>query len=287
MQLISLNIAVGIISVAFWSVESVSIAQNNLMESEGQYDPAAATTILCPGEDLTYEVSWSFVKIGTIRLKMINQSGEGSNRRYIAKAYINSYPGLPFVNLHSVMETHLDKECFSDYYEVRERDGDRWNVVRYHFNRQAKSLLVERGVADSARGNDVRMETIDSVAIDDKSLEGLSLLYFSRANVKCGRQMTMPTIIDGKSGYTQFDFFGKSGSIKLDAVQYPVSVVQFNGDAKFSGIFGLTGPFKGWFSNDAAQIPIKAELKVILGSVNVELIRWNRAGWEPPRYTVQ
>jgi hypothetical protein len=36
------------------------------------------------------------------------------------------------------------------------------------------------------------------------------------------------------------------------------------------------------FSDDTAVIPITAEMKVILGSVKIELNQWNRKGWNSP-----
>jgi hypothetical protein len=75
----------------------------------------------------------------------------------------------------------------------------------------------------------------------------------------------------------------KKTSCEIDAVEYPIDTIEFDGRAEFVGIFGLTGGFSGWFSNDEAAIPIVAKMKVILGSVRVELKRWNRPGWVPPR----
>jgi hypothetical protein len=46
----------------------------------------------------------------------------------------------------------------------------------------------------------------------------------------------------------------------------------------------LTGYFQGWFSNDETFIPIVAEMKVIIGNVKLELVKWNRKGWNPPEY---
>jgi len=63
--------------------------------------------------------------------------------------------------------------------------------------------------------------------------------------------------------------------------------LNFDGNAEFTGIFGLNGPFEGWFSNDPAQIPIKAKMKVILGSINIELKKWQRTGWNPPQYILK
>ena len=55
------------------------------------------------------------------------------------------------------------------------------------------------------------------------------------------------------------------------------------GTADFTGIYGMSGDFEGWFSNDEARIPILAKMKVIIGSVTIELTRWTRTGWSPPR----
>jgi hypothetical protein len=71
--------------------------------------------------------------------------------------------------------------------------------------------------------------------------------------------------------------------VEIDAVDYPIDVVGFEGNAEFVGIFGLTGGFDGWFSNDEARVPIVAHMKVILGSVTLELMSWKRPGWTPPR----
>ena len=66
-------------------------------------------------------------------------------------------------------------------------------------------------------------------------------------------------------------------------MKYPVDVMKLDGRADFVGVFGLTGGFEGLFSNDVAGIPITARMKVILGSVKVELKSWKRDNWIPPK----
>jgi hypothetical protein len=46
----------------------------------------------------------------------------------------------------------------------------------------------------------------------------------------------------------------------------------------------MTGNFEGWFSNDKYAVPIRAKLNVIIGSVDLELIKWNSELWNPPLY---
>ena len=44
----------------------------------------------------------------------------------------------------------------------------------------------------------------------------------------------------------------------------------------------LHGRVVGSTSDDDAAVPIVANMKVIIGSVRLELKRWNRPGWVPP-----
>jgi hypothetical protein len=93
----------------------------------------------------------------------------------------------------------------------------------------------------------------------------------------------VPAIVNEQVVNTYIDFIGERSSVEIDAVEYPVDVLRFEGTAQFTGIFGLTGDFEGWFSNDDARVPILAKMKVILGSVTIELMQWERSGWMPPK----
>ena len=108
-------------------------------------------------------------------------------------------------------------------------------------------------------------------------------MYYARAHCKQVRQESVAIFFDEKSYVTRFNFMNKIGSKEIDAVPYPIETVEFDGNADFTGIFGLTGYFRGFFSNDAASIPIVARMKVILGSINIELMKWSRPGWIPPK----
>ena len=52
-----------------------------------------------------------------------------------------------------------------------------------------------------------------------------------------------------------------------------------DGTLPMKGIAGVTGPFKGWFAVDKQRLPLKANLEVWIGSVTVELEKWEN--WNP------
>jgi hypothetical protein len=129
-----------------------------------------------------------------------------------------------------------------------------------------------------------RVEKHDTLRIDTLYQDGLSLFFLARKNVMIRQHMSIPTVVSEKQGVTDIDFTTERTKEEIDAVKYPVDLIHFEGEAGFVGIFGLTGGFEGWFSNDAARVPIIAKMKVLIGNVRIELIEWKRTGWTPPRY---
>jgi len=239
---------------------------------------------LTVGEDLTYEVSWWFIKIGSIHTKVLDITKYNDDYRIKAAVCIDSYSGLPFVELHAIYETEMDKYFYSNFFMSKTKEGKKWLVTRYLYDRINNRLFVEYGSTDDKNNREFILEKKDTVVIQEKTQDGLSLLFFSRANVRKGTEVNVPTMINSTSGLTILNFYNKHTYSEINAIDYPVDVIEFDGEALFKGIFGLTGPFKGWFSNDTAQIPIRAEMSVIIGNIDIELIKWSRNNWMPPKF---
>lgn len=249
----------------------------------GPGPPSPAVSAFPAGEELVYEVSWWVVNLGTIRLRVVDTARDGNGPQTRARADIDSYPELPFASLHVMTETVMDSEWYSREFLGITEDNHAWRTIRYEYAAEKNRLQIERGTAPGRESREFSVEKVETLSIAPKYQDGLSILYFARANAGSGRQINAPTVIEGAEGRTIFDFRGERTSEEIDAVEYPVDVIRFRGKAEFSGIFGLTGDFEGWVSNDAAKIPIRANLEVLLGSVKVELISWRRDGWVPPR----
>jgi len=231
--------------------------------------------VIADGEDLVYEVSWAFVKLGTIRLK--------THRDRTSEAYIHSYDGLPFVDLHSVHYTTLDSCFYSLASRSLEKKEDEWWGLEYRFDTARKRLYVEEVFKKDFASPPYRRDMRDTIQLSSMSfIDGLSIAYFPRAFLHTRQTLTVPTVLYGKLGETTFTFGGLPTTESIDALPYPVRVIEVPGTTTVQGIYGMTGNFTGWFSDDAAGVPIKGKLKVLIGSVTVELIQWNRKGWSPP-----
>jgi hypothetical protein len=228
------------------------------------------------GEDLIYNVRYGFIDLGQVRIKVLNTVRTSSYTAYEGKALIDSYR-LPFVDLHAIFESLMDSTAFSRMFTGYSKDGSRWYMSRYTFQYDKKRVLIEQGERDSA------VIKRDTIRIDGQCQDGLALFFYAREHLYTGWKVNVPAVVKEQKVNAFINFKKERKSVEVDAIDYPVDVVGLDGHLDFEGLYGLTGDFEGWFSNDEARIPILARMKVLIGSVTVELMKWTRTGWAPPR----
>jgi hypothetical protein len=140
----------------------------------------ANTSFYVQGEELLYEASWSGIKIGTIRLLTLPDEGTHDVRHH-AVAYIDSYSGLPFVNIHFIAYTEMDSEFNSlSSFSLEERNED-WLRLMYHYKFSEKKVIVEEAFQDDIdsrpHGNVVR----DTIHLSRTPIQdGISLVFVAR-----------------------------------------------------------------------------------------------------------
>lgn len=233
--------------------------------------------MLLPGEELVYNVRYGFIDLGQVRIVTYGTDTQAGAPAMRARALINSYQGVPFVDLHATFESWMDSTVFSRRFIGRTKDGKLWEYSRYLFD-----YAEGRGVLETGR-RDTIIERRDTIAVEGPLQDGLSVFFFAREHLRSGRRMDIPCIVKEERVTTRIDFQNRREEVEVDAVDHPIPTIAFEGKAEFVGIFGLTGEFEGWFSDDEARVPILAKMKVIIGSITIELMEWKRAGWTPPR----
>lgn len=243
----------------------------------GQPKTPSSHLLLEEGEDLIYNVRYGFIDLGQVRIKVLTSVPVTGSRGFRCKALIDSYSKVPFVDLHAVFESTVDTGIFSHDFLGRSKEGKVWSFATYNFEYDAHRVLIETGQQDSVIA---KRETLE---VHEHYQDGLSLFFHARDLLFSRKSVMIPLIVSEKKVNARIDFSDNRTTAEVDAIDYPVDVVKFEGSAEFVGIFGLTGEFTGWFSNDDARVPILAKMKVIIGSVTIELMQWKKAGWTPPR----
>ncbi len=246
--------------------------------------PRPLPAFVAPGEELTYEVRWFGIPLGRIRLSMQPPSTGDGAVMFHASAQVDSYDGLPFVDIHARDRTTMDSLFFSLGFEAVEKKDGLWRseISRYDFGRSL--LFLERNRHTGPHTAPLEPPSFDTLRLPAPHVQdGLSILSFARAHLRSGRDLRVPTVVYGKIGTTRLSYSRTPTTLSIDAIEHAsVRVIPFEGKAEFTGIFGFSGDFKGWFSDDDAAVPVRAELKVLLGSVAIELTEWKRDGWTPP-----
>lgn len=237
-----------------------------------------AEDLIYPGEDLTYAVTYLGIPLGTVRSVTEGWTTLGDQKVARIKIYIDSHPNIPFVSLHSIYDSYMDPSItYAHRFEANTlvEDG-KWEFDQYMFDYGSNKLTIEtfRG-KQKIRGK--------SFGIAKKYNDGSSILFAARRLMYSKKSLRLPTAVMGDTVNTVINFQGLIGKQEIDAVTYPIRTVYLNADANWTGVYGLSGRCEGWFSDDDARIPIVAKMNVYVGSVRLELVKWKRGGWQPPR----
>lgn len=237
--------------------------------------------IMQPKEVVTFEASYFFIKLGTVRFELLGESECHGKPAYRIRAFIDSYSGIPFVDYHAIYETCADARtlmCLSTSNDKEE--GDKWVRSEYIFNYPGKQLVWEQSVKG------VVIKRVE-LRLDTTYTDGLSFFYYVRQACRAAdgkkEKLSIPIVSDTIRSTVNLTINERRERRHVSAFKFPVEAERLSGHINFTGTFGVTGDFVGWISADSAEVPLEAELKVILGSIVVKLKDIDRKGWAPPR----
>ena len=229
------------------------------------------------GEELIYEVSYMGIKLGTIKIITGNHKKETNKDLMLTTAYIDTYKGIPFVDIHVVYQSFTDISFgFSHRFIGNFKSGDYTDLQKIFFNYDKANIYISK---ENANGKYFE----NSIMTDKKVSDGLSIFFFARKFLDIHKSITIPTVVDKELVSTKINFKSTPENVTVPCIKYPVKALYFDGIAYWTGVYGLSGEFEGWFTNDAARIPLKAKMKLYVGSVLIELKSWKRQGWVAPK----
>ncbi len=259
-----------------WGFNNDKTAVPNAIEKNVTFSTAKELLV---GEELTYVVKYYLLKIGELRFKVVSKDKVNGKYLYSAIVYMDSYNGIPSVDLHQTYETKINPDLYSEFFRGIVKGKEYASFTDYFFNYNKKKIHVKKG-----KVNPYQIWNDTTGSIDKMYQDGLSIFYYARMHTGKKHSGFVPCMVNEKRLGASINYYDEVKKIKIDAINYDVAAVHLDGRTDFVSVFGLTGYFDGWFTNDAAAIPLTANLNVILGKISVELISWKRPGWVPPRY---
>lgn len=227
----------------------------------------SADELLRWSEEFTYEVKYSFFKLGTVRVVIEDTLYKGEKAWELSGIITSS--GIPFVgkeenHYNSIfrIENGTPKELV---YWKDDYDDEKLNEDRYVFDYDLNNVYAFR-----------EGEILDTLDLEQPATSGPLVFMFSRMLAGSQTDNQLFIYLDEKKGTIDMDHTGRQEMREYDAFEQPVNSYYSEGDADIDGPFGFRGRFKAWFGTDSLRIPLEAHVKVWLGNVKVRLIDYKK-----------
>jgi hypothetical protein len=243
-------------------------------------DNAQGQNPISIGEQLEYEVSYLGVSFARIIINTERIENLGGVATIKTKASIYSYDHVPLLKAKADLESWFDRSGIFSYQFVRNLSlrGKDWEYQKVVFNYKNNTLTNQKfikGKRTSARGFQFNQGM--------KICDALTVFFKARAEAQPYKSKTITTYLDENPFYVKFNFDKNKHKVDVDAVNYSVRSIYGSGYANWEGQYGLKGSFEAWFSDDDARVPLEGKFDFILGKINVELVKYRRLNWYPPK----
>ncbi|MBK9406414.1 MAG: DUF3108 domain-containing protein [Ignavibacteria bacterium] len=262
------------IRISFISIALICIFNSNEAYSQEK--------VLDVGEELQYEVSFGFIKLGYVKFILSNSRKEGKKIFYNSKLEVKTYPEVPFLKLNEIYESEMEsdeKELFSrNYFETDFKDR---SITRtdYRFNYPKKFVKINKDTDGNIEKND-RVIIKDNVLYKDE----LCWHYGARINSFTNKNYNIPVFVNSEESSVRYSFNVNKTVVKIEKYDYDIGVIKMEGTCDFTGLFGIKGEFLILLSDDEYRVPIKAYFNSSLGNVVWELISYKKNKWTPPAF---
>jgi len=232
------------------------------------------------GEELIYKVKWSFIRLGTLKLQVVDTLTIDNTRVYHTKMFIDSNPLIFFVNMHSVFDSYIDEDFYPHLFVADEKIDGITYKTHYRFN--YSDSLIDVKMTDV---KDTTHIIEKKIPLDEKVQDGMSMVFYARGNVHLKKTEKLTAFFEARKGKLDIHFSGKDKKIKINSIDSQMETYGVHGEAHFKAIAGFSGKYRGWFAVDKQRPPLKAEMKVFIGKVKIELEDWKK--WNPPIIKMQ
>ncbi len=213
------------------------------------------------GEKLTFDVKYGFVTAGIATMEIPEIKKISGRNSYHVTFEVNTVPSFDWVyKVRDRYETYLDVEgIFPWRFEQHIREGS--------YSRDFSAFFDQRkGKAKTSEGEyDLPRYTHDIV----------SALYYARtldySNMKVDDRIHLQNFYKDKVYDLDVKYLGRE-TISVEAGKFDCIIVEPL--VKEGGLFKNEGSIVVWLTNDALKIPIKVKTKVVIGSIDAELTKY-------------
>ncbi|HQU74106.1 MAG TPA: DUF3108 domain-containing protein [Calditrichia bacterium] len=250
-------------------------------------DPVAPDSLLSKpfqwsvGEELFYRVKYTFFTVGKLHFQVLKEDTIRGRKVYHCKMHMEDSGRIPFLDIDDSYDSFIDaEEVYTHRFWAYEKQSDHYLFTYYDFNYEENKIEM---VMEKLFENDT-LRVLDSTAVLDRRVQdGLSLLFYARANAFKAYRSDTPVFAFNDYQETYINFSGREEEVEV--TNQDTDGWYLDGKMKFVGIAGLKEGFRGWFSRDPQRVPLHAHMKAIVGSVKLYLEDWK--AWQGGDYLLK
>jgi hypothetical protein len=213
------------------------------------------------GEKLTFDVKYGFVTAGVATFEIPKIKKISGREVYQVVFQVSSVPSFDwFFKVRDRYETYLDAEgMFPWRFEQHIREGKYSRDFSAFFDQKKGKAKTSEGEYDIPKNvNDI-----------------VSAFYFVRtqdlSGLKKGQKIHLENFYKNKVYPLDVVYHGKE---KVDVGAGTFECILVEPLVQEGGLFKSEGSILIWLSNDELRLPVKVKTKVIIGSIDAELTKY-------------
>jgi len=216
------------------------------------------------GENFVYCVDWGPIRVGELKTVVAETLRFQNHDAYKVIFSLDSNPALEFIaSLHSDYITIIDqstKQVLQHFLHIREN-----NIVSdkvYDFETKTGKFIC-RSIEE-----DGHIQILEKY-LPENTIDGTSILFYSRQVVKEKRKERVMTIIDENFVITDINYENRKEPVAVRNKTENALVI--SGENYYKGIVGLTGKFRGWFRDDRTFLPVRSDFEIWVGRIAISM----------------
>lgn len=215
------------------------------------------------GEKLRYTARYGFIHAAEVTFEVQESKKEINGKKplhFVASG--RTTPSFDwFMKVRHRYDSYVDqKELLPMQFTESVREGKYKRDSYANFDQKGNKIIASKGTFVS----------------DDVTFDILSMYYFARCldlrNVKVGEIIKMKYFLDDGIYPLDIEYLGKE-TIKTESGKF--ECIKFSPALQPGRVFRKDSRMYMWITNDANRIPVKVEVEILIGSVVLELEKFD------------
>lgn len=243
-----------------------------LLSAVAAFSLDAAGVPWAKGEQLFFRLSWGFVTAGSADMKVHPRDDGKVEFESIARnngAFKSIYPVADTIRTIASATTLLP-DAFSKILN----EGSYFSTSRILFDRNSQKAVLSDTVFANSRRNAFKSSVDTVLSLDGDEHCIISAFYRVRSMDLSGKRETSFAAVSGKKRYVLRVIIHGRETVETKLGKFKcIKVEPVLGD---DGAFKASGRLFIWISDDSRRLPVLMRVKIPIGSIKGELVKFNQ-----------